>query len=569
MSTLHIIIQKSLLSLFALCFMFVTIYVPQSWNKVHEAEAGFSTFAGQMVQLVEEAATAIYSGITSAATVAIEWFQSSMWSKAFVLDGYAWWAIKLVIAQITRSIVNWINSGFEGAPTFVQDLEGFLLNVGGQVAGLYLQQLGMPGIAAFICAPFRLNIQIAFATNYRMSRSGYPYGVGRCDLSSGVLGGFVGGNFNGAAPGSGWDNWYRVSTRSNTYTPYGSLMAAEHEAALRMQTSIGVENRYLQFGNGFFSNKICDTVSNPAFPKSKCMVSTPGNVISEALNFQLSTGVRSMIAADEINEIIGALMGQVAKTAMMGVNGLLGMSSNTGYTIPTGPNGLSYADEQVADHEVEGAPILASYLTTLDKQLAIENNYLSLIDSAVPLLNLLGTTDSVAEALRATELRLLVATNIAALEKIKTDLLAGIVPVDQLIADYTKLDLHSDTQIKADMEKWMGMFTLLYEESVRLVNDAISTVNNTYLPQLLKIPTAEAIAQVNLINNTYNPDLIKLKAELDKIAIEWNDPFIPKVDTLQHYIDLRNGTIPGVPALFTYDQYETVISLWQKITGII
>lgn len=565
MSTLHLIIQKSLLSLFVLCFAFITIYVPQNWNKVHEAEAGFATFGGQMVQLVELAATTIYTHATSIATAAIAWYEASMWSKAFVLDGFAWWAIKFVIAQITRSIVNWINSGFEGAPTFVQDLEGFLLNVGGQVAGLYLQQLGMPGIAAFICAPFRLNIQIAFATNYRMSRSGYPYGVGRCDLQSGVLGGFVGGNFNGAVPGSGWDNWYRVSTRSNTYTPYGSLMAAEHEAALRMQTSIGVENRYLQFGNGFFSNKICDTISNPAFPKSKCMVSTPGNVISEALNFQLSTGVRSMIAADEINEIIGALMGQVAKTAMMGVNGLLGMSSNTGYTIPDPSTGLSYADQQEADQGALGTSGMNQYLGTLDAQLKIENDYLFLIDSAVPLLEKLNTTESIAERDIALAERVKVEANIIALDKIKADLLAGMVPVDQLISDYSKLVLHSDLQIKTSKDKWLGMFTTLYNESKTLVDLSISATGY-FLPRLIENNSVQAIAEVNLINNTINPTLTQHLAELELIATEWNNNAIPKVDVLQHYIDLRNGTLtPPIPPLYTQKQYDDTTKAWQDI----
>ncbi len=50
MSTFHTIIQKSLLSLFALCFMFVAVYVPQNWNKVHEAEAGFATAGNQVMQ---------------------------------------------------------------------------------------------------------------------------------------------------------------------------------------------------------------------------------------------------------------------------------------------------------------------------------------------------------------------------------------------------------------------------------------------------------------------------------------------------------------------------------------
>ena len=118
MSTLHKIVQKLLLSLFALCFMFVAIYVPQNWNKVHEAEAAFATTGNQMLQHGIAVLQLAKDAITSAATTAIQWYQSSIWSKELILDGIAWYVIKLAIAQITRSIVNWINSGFEGAPTF-------------------------------------------------------------------------------------------------------------------------------------------------------------------------------------------------------------------------------------------------------------------------------------------------------------------------------------------------------------------------------------------------------------------------------------------------------------------
>ncbi len=561
MSTLHIIIQKSLLSLFALCFVFVTIYVPQSWNKIQTAEAAFATTHFQALQLFEETGTLVMTTFTKISTLIQQWYAASIWSKEIILDGFAWWAIKLVIAQITRSIVNWINSGFQGMPSFVQDLNGFLLGVGTQIAGVYLQQLGMPALTAFICAPFRLNIQIAFATNYRRAMSPYPYGTTMCRIDSGILGGFVGGSFNGSTPGSGWGNWINVTTQSNTYTPYGSLMASQHEASLQMRTAISVQNRYLQFGQGFFSNMFCEAVANPSFTYEKCMVSTPGNVISEALNFQLSAGVRSMIAADEINEIIGALMGQVAQTALMGVNGLLGMSSNTGYTDPKFPD--PYLDRQVSGQQDLGATTMNKYLQTIDAQIATENNYITLIDSAIPLLNLLGTTDSVAEALRATELRPLVAANIVALEKIKTDLLSGIIPVDQIIADYTKLDLHSDTQVKDDENNWLGMFITLYTESVRLVELAQGAIGD-YRPRLIINRSLEAMAQVNLMDNTYSPALTAHKTELDKIAIDWNNLSISKVDVLQHFIDLKDGTITGTP-LYTLDQYTETTTAWDDI----
>jgi hypothetical protein len=258
-------------------------------------------------------------------------------------------------------------------------------------------------------------------------------------------------------------------------------------------------------------------------------------------------------------------MGQVAQTAMMGVNGLLGMSSNTGYTDPAFTG--SYLDQQVSGQQTLGDSTMSKYLTTIDAQLATENSYLTLINSAVPLLEKLNTTDSIAERDRALLEKIKVETNIAALTKIKTDLLTGLRPINELIAEYSQLVLHTDSQVKSDQEKWLGMFTSLYSESLALVNSAIADIK-TFLPLLTRIHSVEANNQISLINGTYSPDLALQLAELNKIADEWNNPSIPKVDTLQHYIDLRNGAIVGVPALFSPQDYNDVITLWQNIVGL-
>ena len=39
-------------------------------------------------------------------------------------------AARMIIRQFTLSVVNWINSGFEGNPTFVDDPAGVLVSVG-------------------------------------------------------------------------------------------------------------------------------------------------------------------------------------------------------------------------------------------------------------------------------------------------------------------------------------------------------------------------------------------------------------------------------------------------------
>ena len=61
--------------------------------------------------------------------------------KTHILDGIAWTVAKIAIQSITRSIVNWINSGFNGSPAFVTDLKSHLLGVGDGITKSFVLQL--------------------------------------------------------------------------------------------------------------------------------------------------------------------------------------------------------------------------------------------------------------------------------------------------------------------------------------------------------------------------------------------------------------------------------------------
>jgi hypothetical protein len=58
------------------------------------------------------------------------------------------------------------------------------------------------------------------------------------------------------------------------------------------------------------------------------VISKPGTVIAASLNKALGAGTDALISADEINEIVSALLGQIAVQALTGAAGLLGLSAN-------------------------------------------------------------------------------------------------------------------------------------------------------------------------------------------------------------------------------------------------
>jgi siroheme synthase (precorrin-2 oxidase/ferrochelatase) len=382
MNTFHTVLHRSIISFLILCFMIVATYVPQSWNQIKQAEAGAAgggaTVWEQLVQigiqlkdLAVSVAEKAYSAITSFAS-------SYLQLKESTLDGIAWVLAKKLISMMTASIVDWINTGFKGSPSFVQDLGGFLTDVGDKAFGEYIKQLGGP--LSFLCSPFQLDVRIALSLKYVKLRSNDQTS---CTLTGALanMEDFIDGSFGDDGFGSeDWDTWFKISSNPTSYTALGSLIQAETDASIKITNSKGEQKSLLDFGQGFFSSKVCTKVEN----KEHCYVSTPGNVISEALNFQLSSGGRSLIAADEINEIIGALLGQISQKALTGAKGLLGLSKNTGYTEPGYDSG-SFMGDLDAENTTKMDPV--KFRAQVDQALTTEVKYRTAALKYEPLLS--------------------------------------------------------------------------------------------------------------------------------------------------------------------------------------
>ncbi len=258
--------------------------------------------------------TSVESTISSAADVIQSNASVTILNKEIFLDKIAFMLAKATLRQITASIVQWINSGFQGSPAFVTDLEGFLLDVADQEAGrfIYGSELG------FLCSPFQLDVRIALALQYQGARD---YEV-QCTLSDVVdnVDGFLAGNFEDG----GWQGWFAI-TGDPSNSPTGAFLEAEAELSARIVDAQGREIKKLDFGDGFFSTEFCETIGG-TLEKQNCTITTPGNVIAESINNHLSYGEIALIEADEINEIIGALFAQLAQQAITGAGGLLGVS---------------------------------------------------------------------------------------------------------------------------------------------------------------------------------------------------------------------------------------------------
>lgn len=355
--------QTLVLTVF-LIFGFVMTYIPHpttQYENVPEAEAFFGGVVIDPTNIAQNTITAANS--------------VGLYMKEFVLDNIAWTLAKSLISSMVASTVDWINSGFQGSPAFVQDLDRYLLDVADSVAGAYFQELS--GDLSFLCSPFRLDISMALQLNYVTARERRPYEGCRLTDVFDNFEDFIAGNFSSGS----WGDWFEITTNPGKYTPYGAYLTAESSFQARLIAARDAESKTIEFGNGFLSNKVCETIESPSGPVEDCRVVMPGQTISDSLSKALGAGQDTLVTADELSEIIGALISQLSVQALQGTAGLLGLSAGTGYT-DGGYSGGSYLgslqQESIGGDSNSGN---SQALNTMEDTLDVQQEYRSLAEN--------------------------------------------------------------------------------------------------------------------------------------------------------------------------------------------
>lgn len=270
-------------------------------------------------------------------------------TKEYGLDAVGWIIVNLIISRMAASTVKWINSGFKGSPAFVTNPEAFFGDIGDKVAGTYI--FSNPNLN-FLCGPIQAKIRLALIDNYNPRRERW-----QCTLTD-VAGNME--NFMGDFERGGWDNFFEL-TQKQQNSPIGAYIMAEGELFEKITNKKDLADKDLLQGKGFMSWKECAQFDSGAKGQTsegyfdvtydgdgnevktwippqtsanvepKCIreqTNTPGSVISEQLNKQLGLGQDKLAAADEINEIVSALLNQLVSKVIGGVGkGLRSLSS--------------------------------------------------------------------------------------------------------------------------------------------------------------------------------------------------------------------------------------------------
>ena len=282
---------------------------------------------------------------------------------------------------MVASTVNWINSGFEGSPAFITDFDGFLKNQADIIVGEYIYGSKLN----FLCSPFSLDIKNALAIQY-FEGQGQEYQP-RCTLSE------VTDNIDGAINDLDrewdWDVWNSI-TQTSTNNPFGQYIEASIAISNDITDEKDKEITKLNWGDGFLSYEKCteeaptinmenidpegesssDVYMGPMTEEgtmSHCEIVTPGSMIMDLGAENIKLGGQELVTADEISEIVGALVSQLTQT-ILSSTGLIGASSSSG-------GQSSYTSRMVGEDTILSDDIVTRTVDTINTDIETETNY--------------------------------------------------------------------------------------------------------------------------------------------------------------------------------------------------
>jgi len=357
------LLQKALTLVLAL-----TLVVPAgvSFAPSPAHATGYPTFdAANLVQN-------IFSAVKSSALV----------TKEYVLDTLAYQVGEVARQSIIRSLINWINSGFQGSPAFVTDLKRNLRGVEDAVARRFFTELASQDITD---SPAQDRVISLARIGYFLTTSPesfyerYPNTLTQISPDARA---FLDGDFSQG----GFDAWFSaVLVPQNN--PYGMQELINQD--LERLTSEARDGRLqeLTWNRGFLSWRgECiqqetqgeeEYLPGDALPadfsvdltgEDACTefeIETPGAVIVEQLNKTLGTNIDKLVSADEMNEIIGALLNQLVGH-VLGTNGGGFRSASR----PSSGGGSSIVDQSTDPNQAggSGARIRQDFITTIAEQ---------------------------------------------------------------------------------------------------------------------------------------------------------------------------------------------------------
>ncbi len=227
------------------------------------------------------------------------------------LDALMWQIGRILIDKMSDAVVDWVNKGYKGGPSFVTDPRQFFGEITDSVGGVIIQDIG----AGALCSPLRLQVQASLRNRIQglQTRPGDQL-QNRCTFTSAVgnIQNFLDGDFSQG----GWNGWFHLTQRPQN-NPYGAFIETDSELMVRIGNSKDLARLEVDWAGGFLSPRKFPQDCRKVDPVNagRCLewnpAKTPGKTIEKSVEDALGTELKQLELADEVDEIIGAVLGRL------------------------------------------------------------------------------------------------------------------------------------------------------------------------------------------------------------------------------------------------------------------
>jgi hypothetical protein len=212
-------------------------------------------------------------------------------------DSIAYCIGNAIITMVADDTIAWIQSGFEGKPTFVDDPTKLFQDIADYELSGFLENLG----GGFLCQQFDFYVTSGLVNSYTEDYST----EGRCTLDD------VQGNLDSFLSGDSfsYDMWFSM-TQNPANNPYGAYLMAESQAQNEIEAGIGPLKLELDWGNGFLSWKGAEGSVN----EGKTI--TTGQMIEAQLQETLGLAPERLVLAEKFDQVISTLVDELINMAL-------------------------------------------------------------------------------------------------------------------------------------------------------------------------------------------------------------------------------------------------------------
>lgn len=290
--------------------------------------------------------------------------------KENCLDGIAYAMAKNTLQQVSNKTLNWVNTGFDGNPLYIRDIDSYLKSIRDQKLDSFLKQVPSNNPIFGNAIRSAITQQVTGYTDGRINRTmntpqARAYQSFQQDFTQGGWNALLNPQNNPLS--AYFDAVQQVSRDIDTAQQNVQNELVQGDGFLSMKKCVewGVQTSGAATQNGTPLDEIPPDLVNTSAPTSaatprdsqKCLkyeTVTPGSIIAQQTAYITNSAVRQLEQADKINEVLGSffdnLLNRLFANGLGSLSrgrGAVGVSTGMGTNVVLGTNGAalgSFAD---------------------------------------------------------------------------------------------------------------------------------------------------------------------------------------------------------------------------------